>query len=51
VFAVIFGGDLDVRYEVFAISVAYLGLILGGTMLATMGVRRAMAPITAPAAG
>lgn len=51
VFAVIFGGDLDVRYEVFAISVAYLGLILGGTMLATMGVRRATAPITAPAAG
>jgi hypothetical protein len=51
VFAVIFGGDLDVRYEVFAISVAYLGLILGGTMLAGMGVRRATAPITAPAAG
>jgi len=38
-FGIVFGGDLDVRYEVFAISVAYLGLILGGTLLATMGVR------------
>jgi hypothetical protein len=51
VFAVIFGGDLDVRYEVFAISVAYLGLILGGTMLAMIGLGRTAAPITAPAAG
>jgi hypothetical protein len=51
VFAVIFGGDLDVRYEVFAISVAYLGLILGGTMLATIGLSRTAVPITAPAAG
>jgi hypothetical protein len=50
-FGVAFGGDLDVRYEVFAISVAYLGLILGGTMLAAMGVRRAAPPIPASAAG
>jgi hypothetical protein len=33
------GGDIDVRYEVFAISVADLCLILSGALLATMGVR------------
>jgi len=49
-FGMVFGGDLDVRYEVFAISVAYLGLILGGTMIAASGVRRAVSPIPAPEA-
>lgn len=50
-FAIAFGGDLDVRYEVFAISVAYLGLIVGGSILATMGVRRAVLPTPVAAAG
>ena len=50
-FGIVFGGDLDVRYEVFAISVAYLGLILGGTMLAAMGFRRGAPPIPTSTAG
>jgi hypothetical protein len=50
-FVIAFAGDLDVRYEVFAISVAYLCLILGGTMIATMGARRATPPIPVPAPG
>jgi hypothetical protein len=36
VFAVIFGTDLDVRYEVAAISVDYLALIVGGSLLAVL---------------
>ena len=36
VFAVIFGIDLDVRYEVAAISVDYLALIVGGGLLAML---------------
>ncbi len=35
-----FGDDLDVRYEVFAISVDYLALIVGGAMLTAMLLRR-----------
>jgi hypothetical protein len=34
VFAAVFGTDLDVRYEVAAISVDYLALIVGGGLLA-----------------
>jgi hypothetical protein len=34
-----FGDDLDVRYEVFAISVDYLALIVGGAMLTAMLLR------------
>jgi hypothetical protein len=50
-FGIVFGGDLDVRYEVFAISVAYLGLILGGTMLAAIGFSRGAVPIPTSTAG
>ena len=49
-FGMLFGADLDVRYEVFAISVAYVGLILGGTMIAASGVRRAVSLVPIPAA-
>jgi hypothetical protein len=35
-FAALFGTDLDVRYEVAAISVDYLGLAVGGTLLAVL---------------
>lgn len=34
-----FGDDLDVRYEVFAISVDYLALIVGGAMLTALLLR------------
>ncbi len=36
VLAALFGTDLDVRYEVAAISVDYLGLAVGGTLLAVL---------------
>jgi len=36
VFAALFGTDLDVRYEVAAISVDYLGLAVGGALLAVL---------------
>jgi hypothetical protein len=36
VFAALFGTDLDVRYEVAAISVDYLALIVGGGLLAVL---------------
>lgn len=36
VFAALFGNDLDVRYEVAAISVDYLCLAIGGTLLAVL---------------
>lgn len=36
VFAALFGSDLDVRYEVAAISIDYLCLAVGGTLLAVL---------------
>lgn len=36
VFAALFGSDLDVRYEVAAISIDYLGLAIGGALLAVL---------------
>ncbi len=36
VFLAVFGADLDVRYEVAAISVDYLALIIGGGLLAVL---------------
>jgi hypothetical protein len=36
VFAAFFGSDLDVRYEVAAISIDYLGLAIGCTLLAVL---------------
>ena len=36
VLAALFGTDLDVRYEVAAISIDYLALIVGGTLLAVL---------------
>ena len=42
VLAALFGNDLDVRYEVAAISVDYLGLAIGGTLLAVLFRRPAL---------
>lgn len=36
VFVAFFGSDLDVRYEVAAISIDYLGLAIGGALLAVL---------------
>ena len=46
-FAALFGTDLDVRYEVAAISVDYLALIVGGGLLA-VHFRRSIRPDTEP---
>ena len=43
-FGALFGADLDVRYEVFAISIDYLALAIGGALLAAWFRRRRTDP-------